>query len=147
MIAAVPVAPITGPAAEEHGAAAPASASSELVHPVERVGTRQRAPNLRIISTRDDAWSTPRGDPVAAGSPTSHPLRRQASICRAYLGQFPTMTLVVDIRHWLNESGLLPTDNLRLRRVALRIATLIEYGGPMEQLEGRMTMVELRDSS
>jgi len=57
------------------------------------------------------------------------------------------MTLVVDIRHWLNESGLLPTDNLRLRRVALRIATLIEYGGPMEQLEGRMTMVELRDSS
>ena len=51
------------------------------------------------------------------------------------------MTLVVDIRHWLDESGCLPTDNLRLRRAAMRIATLIEYGGTLEQFEGRETMV------
>jgi hypothetical protein len=51
------------------------------------------------------------------------------------------MTLVVDIRHWLDKNGFLPTEDLRLRRNALRIATLIEYGGPLDQLEGRETMV------
>jgi len=51
------------------------------------------------------------------------------------------VTLVVDITHWLDEHGDLPTDNLALRRNALRIATLIEYGGPLKQLEGRETMV------
>lgn len=50
-------------------------------------------------------------------------------------------TLIVDIRHWLDERGSLPTHDLRLRRNALRIATLIEYGGPLAQLEGRETMV------
>lgn len=51
------------------------------------------------------------------------------------------MTLVVDITDWLDEHGDLPTDNLSLRRRALRIATLIEYGGTLPQLHGRETMV------
>jgi hypothetical protein len=51
------------------------------------------------------------------------------------------VTLVVDINDWLDARGDLPTTNLRLRRTALRIATLIEYGGPLKQLEGRETMV------
>jgi hypothetical protein len=51
------------------------------------------------------------------------------------------MTLVVDIQDWLDKNGDLPIDNLRLRHRALRIATLIEYGGPLEQLEGRETML------
>ncbi len=51
------------------------------------------------------------------------------------------MTLIVDIRHWLYDNGSLPTHEPRLRRNALRIATLIEYGGTLEQLEGRGTMV------
>jgi len=49
--------------------------------------------------------------------------------------------LIVDIRHWLDQNGCLPTHDLRLRRNALRIATFIEYGGLLEQLEGRETMV------
>jgi hypothetical protein len=51
------------------------------------------------------------------------------------------MTLVVDINDWLDEHGDLPTGNLRLRRNAIRIATLIEYGGPLGHLQGRETMV------
>jgi hypothetical protein len=49
--------------------------------------------------------------------------------------------LIVDIRHWLDEDGCLPTHDSRLRKNALRIATLIEYGGPLDHLEGRETMV------
>ncbi len=51
------------------------------------------------------------------------------------------MTLIVDIRHWLTEDGGLPFDNPRLYRAALRIATLIEYGGPLGTFELRDTMV------
>jgi hypothetical protein len=51
------------------------------------------------------------------------------------------MTLVIDINHWLDERGELPTHNLRLRRNALRIVTFIEYGGPLDVLEGRETLV------
>lgn len=54
---------------------------------------------------------------------------------------FLSVTLIVDIRHWLDKHGSLPAGPPRLRRNALRIATLIEYGGPLQQLEGRETMV------
>ncbi len=54
------------------------------------------------------------------------------------------MTLVVDINHWLDEGGGLPTANLRLRRNALRIATLIEYGANLEPGEGRETLAACR---
>ncbi|MGC3998056.1 MAG: hypothetical protein QM767_11425 [Anaeromyxobacter sp.] len=51
------------------------------------------------------------------------------------------MTLIVDIRDWLDERGSLPLAPPRLRSSALRIATFIEYGGTVPQLEGRETMV------
>jgi hypothetical protein len=54
------------------------------------------------------------------------------------------MTLVVDLNDLLDKHGDIPTDDLRLRRRAVRIATLVEYGGPLEQLEGRGTMVTCR---
>jgi hypothetical protein len=50
--------------------------------------------------------------------------------------------LVVDPHHWLLEDGSLPTDNLQLRRRVLRIARLIEYGGPLARSETRETLVE-----
>jgi hypothetical protein len=51
------------------------------------------------------------------------------------------MTLIVDIRHWLDERGELPLDNLHIRRRALRIAQLIEAGGPLESGQIRETLV------
>lgn len=39
--------------------------------------------------------------------------------------------LVVDPWHWLTEDGHFPDNNMRLRRQILRIARLIEYGGPL----------------
>jgi hypothetical protein len=54
------------------------------------------------------------------------------------------MTLVVDITHWLEKDGSLPTANVRLRRQALRIVRFIEYGGPLERLEARETLVECK---
>src|SRR5215510_14531011 len=51
------------------------------------------------------------------------------------------MALIVDIRHWLDEHGELPRDNLRIRRQALRIAQLIEAGGPLEVGQFRETLV------
>jgi hypothetical protein len=51
------------------------------------------------------------------------------------------MTLIVDIRHWLDERGELPLDNLPVRRRALRIAQLIESGGPLECGQFRETLV------
>ncbi len=50
------------------------------------------------------------------------------------------MHLVVDIRHWLNENDEPATPQLR-RRV-LRLARLIEYGGPLKPGETRLTLVE-----
>lgn len=55
--------------------------------------------------------------------------------------QFPTMTLVVDIRHWLDKNQNLPDHDLRLRRNALRIASFIEYGGPLKRKDGRETLL------
>ena len=50
--------------------------------------------------------------------------------------------LVVDITHWLDERGGLPKEPTRLRRNALRVARLIEYGGPLAVGEVRETLVE-----
>lgn len=49
------------------------------------------------------------------------------------------MALIVDIRHWLDEDGN-PVPELR-RRV-LRLARLIEYGGPLVKGAARPTLVE-----
>jgi hypothetical protein len=49
------------------------------------------------------------------------------------------MVLNVDIRHWLTETG---EPHPRVRRQALRIARLIEYGGPLEPGQMRETLVE-----
>lgn len=49
------------------------------------------------------------------------------------------MALSVDIRHWLTESGEPHPD---VRRPALRIARLIEYGGPLKPGQMRETLVE-----
>src|SRR6185295_11372489 len=51
------------------------------------------------------------------------------------------MALFVDIRHWLDERGDLPRDNLPVRRQALRIAQLIEAGGPLQTGQFRETLV------
>jgi hypothetical protein len=52
--------------------------------------------------------------------------------------------LVVDPFHWLNEDGSIPAGNARLRQNILRVARVIEYGGPLKQLEGRETLLECR---
>lgn len=52
--------------------------------------------------------------------------------------------LVVDPWVWLDKDGSVPTDNLRIRRQVLRVARFIEYGGPLEKLESRETLVECR---
>ncbi len=49
--------------------------------------------------------------------------------------------LIVDPHHWLDENGDLPVDNARLRRQVLRVARLIEYGGPVAELHTRETLV------
>ena len=51
------------------------------------------------------------------------------------------MSLIVDIRHWLDERGELPLDNMQVRRRALRIAQLIESGGPLDTGQVRETLV------
>lgn len=52
--------------------------------------------------------------------------------------------LVVDPWHWLDKDGDLPTENSRLRRQILRVARFIEYGGPLEALECRETLIECK---
>ena len=49
------------------------------------------------------------------------------------------MVLVVDIRHWLDDTG---NPARPVRRQALRIARLIEYGGPLAPGYTRETLVE-----
>ena len=49
------------------------------------------------------------------------------------------MALVIDIRHWLDEHGE-PVPAVRRR--ALRVARLIEYGGPLAPRHTRPTLVE-----
>jgi hypothetical protein len=50
--------------------------------------------------------------------------------------------LIIDARHWLLDDGSLPIEPPRLRRQALRMARLIEYGGPLRVGEIRETLVE-----
>lgn len=50
--------------------------------------------------------------------------------------------LVVDIRHWLEEDGSIPDKSPRFRHQVLRIARLIESGGPLAVSESRETLVE-----
>lgn len=49
------------------------------------------------------------------------------------------MAHVVDIRHWLDETG---NPAPQVRRQALRIARIIEYGGPLAPGYTRETLVE-----
>lgn len=49
------------------------------------------------------------------------------------------MTHVIDIRHWIDEDG---APARQVRRQALRVARLIEYGGPLEVGHARATLVE-----
>lgn len=89
---------------------------------------------------------------VKAESPMSPSLETQSSTAGFYSPVFDrpqgcyasAMTLIVDINHWLEEDGELPTTNLRLRRNALRIVRFVEYGGPLKKLEGRLTLVECK---
>ena len=37
---------------------------------------------------------------------------------------------IINVTHWLDEHGQIPTDNLRFRQQVLRVAQFIEYGGP-----------------
>lgn len=50
------------------------------------------------------------------------------------------MPRILDIRHWLDDRGELPHDP-QVRRRALRIAQLIEAGGPLEPGQLRETLV------
>ncbi len=52
--------------------------------------------------------------------------------------------LVVDPWHWLDEHGEFPTDDPRLFRQVLRVAQLIEYGGPLEPLHTRETLLQCK---
>jgi hypothetical protein len=49
--------------------------------------------------------------------------------------------LVVDPHHWLDTNGDLPVDNTRLRRQALRVVRIIEYGGPLLPRHMRETLI------
>ena len=49
------------------------------------------------------------------------------------------LNLSVDIRHWLDEYGE-PAQHVR--RKALWIARMIEYGGPLERNQARETLIE-----
>ncbi len=51
------------------------------------------------------------------------------------------MIRIFDIRHFLDERGELPLDNLAIRRQALRLAQLVEAGGPLEEGQFRETLV------
>lgn len=54
------------------------------------------------------------------------------------------LTLVVDPWHWLTVDGGFPVDKPALYRRVLRVARLIEYGGPLAHHETRGTLVECR---
>lgn len=64
--------------------------------------------------------------------------QRRLSITAVCYG-LAAMTYVIDIRHWLDESG---RPARPVRRQALRVARLIEYGGPLEVGYTRETLVE-----
>lgn len=51
---------------------------------------------------------------------------------------------IIDVIHWLDEHGQIPTDNLRFRRQVLRVAQFIEDGGPLQRAEFRETLIACR---
>jgi hypothetical protein len=52
------------------------------------------------------------------------------------------MKLAVDPWHWLDKDGHLPLAPARLRRLALRVARIIEYGGPLAPGHTLETLIE-----
>lgn len=50
--------------------------------------------------------------------------------------------LIVDMRDWIDDYGDVPLKPARFRRNALRVAQLIEYGGPLKVGETRETLVQ-----
>jgi len=50
--------------------------------------------------------------------------------------------LIVDMRDWIDDRGEIPLEPARFRRSALRLAQLIEYGGPLKVDETRETLVQ-----
>jgi hypothetical protein len=52
--------------------------------------------------------------------------------------------LVVDPHHWLDKNGDLPLEPRHLRAQILRVVRFIEYGGPLDVLHGRETLIECR---
>ena len=54
------------------------------------------------------------------------------------------MMLVVDPWDWLRKDGSLPLGNPGLRRNTLRVARVIEYGGPLPTGQYRQTLIECR---
>lgn len=53
-------------------------------------------------------------------------------------------TPVVDPWDWLTEDGNLPVEHPRLYRRVLRVARFIEYGGPLEKMQTRETLIECK---
>ena len=49
--------------------------------------------------------------------------------------------LVVHIQDWLDDNGNIPLKPAAIRRNAIRVAQLIEYGGPLEVGQTRETLV------
>jgi hypothetical protein len=49
--------------------------------------------------------------------------------------------LVVDPWHWLDSNGSFPVDKPRLYRRILRVAQLIEAGGPLPSMHSRQTLL------
>lgn len=52
------------------------------------------------------------------------------------------MRLVVDPWHWLDPGGFIPHERPKLRKQVLRVARIIEYGGPLEPGTVRETLIE-----
>ena len=50
--------------------------------------------------------------------------------------------LIVDATHWIEADGSIPEGRVSFRSEALRVARLIEYGGPLRVNETRETLVE-----
>ena len=52
--------------------------------------------------------------------------------------------IIVNAAHWLDKDLSLPRSNLHARRLALRMARFIEYGGTLSAGHARETLVECR---
>ena len=96
-------------------------------------GLRRACPSARRDGERHDCSA-----PAEAGQP-----REQARHSRGSGGTMTlTMILTVDATHWLKPDGSLPNEPRRLRRQALRVARIIEYGGQLERGTMRETLIE-----